>query len=191
MTDIYHAGIKGQRKGIRRYQYANGTYTPEGNLRYRPPKRDFTERAAKRIIAGTTVGELTLAAVKNAPASSSHVSINAIINSAKTALSNVNVSTINAGKHVVDAIMAVPAPVGAVVFPLIAIGTTYAVTNLVMHRREVMEKIKELPWDKIRNNTVSVGASAAGMALSTISGNPLPAVAGITLSSLVTMMENR
>lgn len=31
-----HYGIPNQRKGIRRFQYQNGTYTPAGNERYRP-----------------------------------------------------------------------------------------------------------------------------------------------------------
>lgn len=32
--ELYHHGIKGQRWGIRRYQYADGTYTPAGRKRY-------------------------------------------------------------------------------------------------------------------------------------------------------------
>ena len=35
---LEHKAIKGQKKGVRRYQYANGTYTPAGNERYRPKK---------------------------------------------------------------------------------------------------------------------------------------------------------
>lgn len=31
---IYHSGIKGQKWGVRRYQFQNGTLTPEGKLRY-------------------------------------------------------------------------------------------------------------------------------------------------------------
>lgn len=32
--ELYHHGIKGQKWGIRRYQYADGTYTPAGRKRY-------------------------------------------------------------------------------------------------------------------------------------------------------------
>ena len=32
--EIYHHGIKGQKWGVRRYQYADGTYTPAGKKRY-------------------------------------------------------------------------------------------------------------------------------------------------------------
>lgn len=31
---LQQSGIKGQRKGVRRFQYPNGTLTPEGRLRY-------------------------------------------------------------------------------------------------------------------------------------------------------------
>lgn len=32
--ELYHYGIKGQKWGVRRYQYADGTYTPAGRKRY-------------------------------------------------------------------------------------------------------------------------------------------------------------
>lgn len=34
MSELYHHGIKGQKWGVRRYQYADGTYTPAGKKRY-------------------------------------------------------------------------------------------------------------------------------------------------------------
>ena len=36
--EIYHHGIKGQKWGVRRYQYADGTYTPAGKKRYSSSK---------------------------------------------------------------------------------------------------------------------------------------------------------
>lgn len=36
MSDyLIHYGIKGQKKGNRRFQYEDGTLTPEGKIRYR------------------------------------------------------------------------------------------------------------------------------------------------------------
>lgn len=36
---IYHHGVKGQKWGVRRYQYADGTYTPAGKKRYYANKK--------------------------------------------------------------------------------------------------------------------------------------------------------
>lgn len=33
-NELYHYGVKGQKWGVRRYQYADGTYTPAGKKRY-------------------------------------------------------------------------------------------------------------------------------------------------------------
>lgn len=34
MNELYHYGVKGMQWGVRRYQYADGTYTPAGKKRY-------------------------------------------------------------------------------------------------------------------------------------------------------------
>lgn len=34
MEELYHHGVKGQKWGVRRYQYADGTLTPDGKKRY-------------------------------------------------------------------------------------------------------------------------------------------------------------
>lgn len=38
MNELYHYGVKGQKWGVRRYQYADGTLTPAGRKRYSPDK---------------------------------------------------------------------------------------------------------------------------------------------------------
>lgn len=42
---LYHWGIKGQKKGVRRYQYEDGSLTPAGKERY---ARDVAENKAKK-----------------------------------------------------------------------------------------------------------------------------------------------
>ena len=34
MSELYHHGVKGQKWGVRRYQYADGSLTPAGKKRY-------------------------------------------------------------------------------------------------------------------------------------------------------------
>ena len=81
---LEHKAIKGQKKGVRRYQYQNGTYTKEGNERYRP-KRSVASRltgislddtgmlaiAAGASIVGMALasGALTLPAIGSVTAS--------------------------------------------------------------------------------------------------------------------------
>lgn len=42
--ELYHYGVKGQKWGVRRYQNADGTYTPEGAKRHRQDARDAQNR---------------------------------------------------------------------------------------------------------------------------------------------------
>lgn len=49
---IEHSGILGQKWGIRRFQYADGSYTPEGRERYgigQPREWDGTDEDKERI----------------------------------------------------------------------------------------------------------------------------------------------
>lgn len=45
--ELYHHGILGQRKGIRRFQYLDGSLTPLGRLRYAKNREGKEERIAK------------------------------------------------------------------------------------------------------------------------------------------------
>lgn len=184
MTDIYHAGIKGQKKGVRRFQYKNGTYTREGNLRYRPPKG---EKIVRRAIKGVCLGELAIMAIDSSGKSSAAIS--AIKKVAKVAIEHLTGDKVSLGKKIVDIVLKVPAPIRAITLPFIAAGAAYGITNLVLNHEAVIDKIKELPIRKVVNTTISIGTTAAGTALSAVSANPLPAVAGITLGTLITSME--
>lgn len=182
MTDIYHSGIKGQKKGVRRYQYLNGTYTREGNLRYRPPKAKSVQKAM--ILA--EVGMVAAFEAKKKLAANASPSI---IAAAKTALATIKANKIAIGKAIVETVLKVPSPVRAMVIPLMAAGAGLAIGKLVIDGADIVEKIKDVPWSKIANTTVSVGSSAAGIAISSITANPLPMVAGVTISTLMSIKE--
>lgn len=40
MSELYHHGIKGQKWGLRRFQYEDGSLTPEGKVRYGGSKKE-------------------------------------------------------------------------------------------------------------------------------------------------------
>lgn len=48
-SELYHHGIKGMRWGIRRYQNADGTLTPEGKRRYFNPDGSLTREGQKNL----------------------------------------------------------------------------------------------------------------------------------------------
>lgn len=56
--ELYHHGIKGQKWGVRRYQYADGSYTPAGKKKYQSISNS---NKAKRVISmmSMKVNELT------------------------------------------------------------------------------------------------------------------------------------
>ncbi len=186
MTDIYHSGIKGQRKGVRRFQFANGTYTREGNLRYRPDKVGKSNKFVKRGIEGALIGEAALVGLKASKASTSSMSMSQLM---QTALASINANKASIGKAITDAILAVPTPVRAVALPILAVGAGTAIGYGIVNADKVLDKIADTPWDQVAMKTISYGGTAVGVALSTISGNPLPAVAGFSLSMLTTLLE--
>lgn len=57
MTSLYHHGIKGQKWGVRRYQYADGTLTPDGKKRY-SVLRNGTKVDKFSYLMGTKVKDL-------------------------------------------------------------------------------------------------------------------------------------
>ena len=178
MTDIYHSGIKGQKRGVRRYQYLNGTYTREGNLRYRPPKFSSESRWVNRAIIGTLVGEAGLIAAYKAKTSVSHFTLKQLLTSAAA-----NKAAI--GQAIVKVYHAIPAPVYALAVPSLAIAGGLLVTELLDNKENIIETLKDPEWKK---KMISYGAPAVGAALSTISGNPMPVIIGGFTSAVATLM---
>lgn len=181
MTDIYHSGIKGQKKGVRRYQYMNGTYTKAGNERYRPSKGIRVGRVAKTVGIGSLLGQAGLIAAQNAKAKASTMTVESVIASLKSMPLKAAATKAAAAK----ALYSIPAPVYAMSLPILAIGggiaAGYAIYNL--------DKIKDVDWQKTAKKAISIGSSTAGVVLSSISGNPLPAVAGISISALMSIKD--
>ena len=48
-NSMQHWGIQGQKHGVRRYQYRDGTLTPLGRIRYRKMKKEYEKEASPKI----------------------------------------------------------------------------------------------------------------------------------------------
>jgi hypothetical protein len=113
---LSHSGIKGQRKGIRRFQYANGTYTKAGNERYRPSK-------------GIKLGALGMMALIEANTGIGRSIVNGILGSIGGAsVGSVGAGLISLGATVVSAI---PPVFWAVSLPIAAISIGSAITSQI------------------------------------------------------------
>ena len=102
---IQHSGLKGQKWGVRRYQYSNKTYTPEGNKRYRP-------HVGTNIAVGVTTTAVGAAWVGTMlSATGANISLSALASTIAT-------KTAMLGAEVVAGMLAIPAPVLALTVPM-------------------------------------------------------------------------
>lgn len=134
MYYIQHSGIKGQRKGVRRFQYANKSYTPEGNRRYRPSKGGGDGSGA--AIAGAAIGVGALGA---AYAGSGLLSGSGSAAAASAALT----AAITAGKA---AVAAIPAGVWALSIPMAIIATPLMLDRGERYYKKFKEKMEDKWW---------------------------------------------
>lgn len=121
---INHSGIKGQRKGVRRFQYANKTYTPAGNERYRPKKGSGIATTA--ALAGTAV------------AYGAALSTTSGITSA-TSLSAISANLIGIGSAVVTGLASIPLSVLVLAVPVGAM----AASSVIKSGKDYIEELKD------------------------------------------------
>lgn len=133
---LRHSGIKGQKRGIRRFQYANNTYTPLGNERYRPRKGRHSGAVAKGA-AGAVIGgsglALGAALLNSMKVNAVAVAVqtgNAVANASSLLLSEIPLTIIQTGAA---AFAAIPTPVMAVALPIAATYTALAVNDIIDH----------------------------------------------------------
>ena len=61
MNELYHYGVKGQKWGVRRYQYADGTLTPAGKKHYSNNTSDLSDMMNTKVkhVVNTTRTQIT------------------------------------------------------------------------------------------------------------------------------------
>lgn len=123
--ELYHYGIRGQRRGIRRFQYMNNTYTPAGNARYRP-KKD-----ANPIVPAALAGSGAFFGVQMAKAiAASGASVTGSAVTAKLAAT---------GAAAVSTMMSIPVPVFALTLPVATVGVVYG----TIKAKDALNKVKD------------------------------------------------
>lgn len=115
---INHSGIKGQRKGVRRFQYANKTYTPAGNERYRPKKGTGFTNAV--LVGGTAAYIGAMATTDIGAAVSSILSV---------PVTKVAADIVGIGAAVVTGLASIPLPVIALGVPIGAFATASVIKS--------------------------------------------------------------
>jgi len=128
-----HSGIKGQRKGVRRFQYANKTYTPAGNERYRPKKSTnaFTNAFTNAVLVGGTATYLGALHTTNMGAS--------ITSLLATPITKVAADVVGVGAAVVGGLASIPLPVIALGVPIGAIATV----SVIKSGMDYIEELKD------------------------------------------------
>lgn len=123
---LEHYGIKGQKKGVRRFQYENMTYTPAGNERYRPKKNTASRIAI--AVGGNTLFMATL------PTTLKYMSA--------VPVTKIASETVALGATVVSGLATIPLPVVALGVPIGAM----AAMNLISNIKDNMEE--EQDWNE-------------------------------------------
>jgi hypothetical protein len=100
-----HSGLKGQKWGVRRYQYENKTYTPEGNRRYRPHVgTDIAVGVTTTAVGAAWVGTML---------SATNMAVNL-----STLATTIATKTAMLGAEVVAGMLAIPTPILALTVPM-------------------------------------------------------------------------
>lgn len=128
MYYIQHSGIKGQRKGVRRFQYANKSYTPEGNRRYRPSKGGGDGSGAAIAGAAIGVGALGAAYAGSGSAAATSAALTAAIAAGKAAVA------------------AIPAGVWALSIPMAIIATPLMLDRGERYYKKFKDKMEDKWW---------------------------------------------
>ena len=133
--EVKHSGIKGQKKGVRRYQYANKSYTPAGNARYRP-KSGKSDGGGGTVVAATALGGGALAAAYIHSGILGGATVSGTSSAALTA-------AIAAGKA---AVAAVPSGVWALSIPMAIIAAPIIMEDAAKYTRKAIEKLEDQWW---------------------------------------------
>lgn len=130
---VNHSGIKGQRKGVRRFQYANKTYTPAGNERYRP-KKD-SNKVTNAVLIGGTAAYLGALATTDIGAAA----VSSIATLMSTPITAVSSNVIGVGAAVVTGLASIPLPVIALGVPIGAMATV----SVIKSGMDYLEDLKQ------------------------------------------------